>query len=320
MKIKFWILVVSIALSTNALCQGSIFPNSPIKIIVPFPPGAGADISARYFGRQLGLVLGQPIIVENRPGALGAIAVNAVKSAPADGCTIFLGSNSPMTVNPVMVKNLSYDPLKDLKPISGLARNTNVVIVAGNSPLRTLAELIATTKSSKQTVSMGVAAAGYQIVLEWFASVASVKFNVIPYKGGTPVYNDVAGGILNGAIAELAGTSQLIKAGKLRALATFGEFRHPDFPDVPTVKESGYPSLVSYSWNAFYVRSETPDEVTAKLAEAMKKVLATDGAKKFVAQSGTELMPLGPAAMRSFQEDEYRRFLNIADIAGIKAQ
>lgn len=313
-------VVVGMVLSASALGQNAAFPSGPLKIVVPFPPGAGADISARYFGRQLGLVLGQSVIVENRPGALGAIAVGAVKSAPADGYTLFLGSNSPMTVNPVMVKNLSYDPLKDLRPISGLARNTNVFIVPGNSKFRTLADLVAAAKTGKQPVNMGVAAAGYQIVLEWFSSAAGVKFNIIPYKGGTQVYNDVVGGTLNGAVAELAGTSQLIKSGKLRALATSGESRHPDFPNVPTVKESGYPTLVTYSWNAFYVRSETPDEVTTKLADAMQKVLATNEAKKFVAMAGTELMPLGPVAMRAFQEDEYKRFQHIADIAGIKAE
>jgi tripartite-type tricarboxylate transporter receptor subunit TctC len=313
-------IVVGMVLSASALGQNAAFPSGPLKIVVPFPPGAGADISARYFGRQLGSVLGQSVIVENRPGALGAIAVGAVKSAPADGYTLFLGSNSPMTVNPVMVKNLSYDPLKDLRPISGLARNTNVFIVPGNSKFRTLADLVAAARTGNQPVNMGVAAAGYQIVLEWFSSAAGVKFNIIPYKGGTQVYNDVVGGTLNGAVAELAGTSQLIKSGKLRALATSGESRHPDFPNVPTVKESGYPTLVTYSWNAFYVRSETPDDVTTKLADAMQKVLATNEAKKFVAMAGTELMPLGPVAMRAFQEDEYKRFQHIADIAGIKAE
>ena len=314
------IFFVGMLLSAFALGQDKDFPNRPIKVIVPFTPGAGADIPARFFSNQLAAVLGQPVVVENRPGAFGAIGVDAVKRAPADGYTLFLASNSPMTVNPVMIKNLSYDPIKDLKPISGLSRNRNVFIVPANSKLHTLADLVTTAKNSKQLLNVGTAASGYRIVLEWFSSAAGVKFNNVPYKGGSEVYRDVVGGQLDWAVAELAGTAQMIKSGMLRALATSGEARHPDFPDVPTIKESGYPGFVSYTWNSFYVRSETPDDVTTKLADAMQKVLATNAAREFVKGVGTELMPLAPVAMRIFQKDEAERFQNIANMAGIKAE
>jgi tripartite-type tricarboxylate transporter receptor subunit TctC len=315
-----WLLLAGMIVSVSALAQDKDFPNRPIRVIVPFPPGAGADLPARFFGNQLAGVLGQSVVIENRPGAFGAIAAGAVKNAPADGYTIFLGSNSPMTVNPVMIKNLSYDPIKDFKPVSGLTRNTNVFIVPANSKLQTLADLVTTAKSSKQPLNVGTAAAGYQIVLEWFAATAGVKFNNVPYKGGGQVYNDVVSGQLDWAVAELAGTAALIKAGKLRALATAGETRHPDFPEVPTIKESGYPGFVTYSWNSFYVRSDTPDDATTKLADAMQKVLATNAAREFVKTVGTELMPLAPGAMAAFQRDELKRFQGIANMAGIKAE
>jgi tripartite-type tricarboxylate transporter receptor subunit TctC len=313
-------LFVGMLLSGFALSQDRDFPNRPIRVIVPFPPGAGTDIPARFFGNQLSAVLGQPVVVENRPGAFGAIGIDAVKRAPADGYTLLLASNSPMTVNPVMIKNLSYDPIKDLRPISGLTRNTNVFIVPANSTLHTLADLVTTAKNNKQLLNVGTAASGYLLVLEWFSSAAGVKFNNIPYKGGGEVYRDVVGGQLDWAVAELAGTAQMIKSGRLRALATSGETRHPDFPDVPTIKESGYPGFVSYSWNSFYVRSETPDDVTTKLADAMQKALGTNAAKAFVKGVGTELMPLSPVAMRKFQKDEFERFQSIANIAGIVAE
>ena len=315
-----WTLLAALFLAPVTQAQdASQFPNRPLKVIVPFTPGAGSDIAARFFGNELGKVLGQSVVVENRPGAFGAVAVGAVKQAPADGYTLFLGGNSPMTVNPVVVAKLSYDPIKDLKPISGLARNTNVFIVPPGSKLNTIADLVAAAKETKVPLNAGTPASGYHLVLEWFASVAGVKFNHIPYKGGGQTYNDVAGGNLDLAVGELAGTAELIKSGKVRALAMTSETRHPDFPNVPTVKET-FPSFVTYSWNSFYVRSETPEAITAKLAEAMKTVLASEEAKKFVRTAGTELLPLGPAEMRKFQLEEMARFQAIADRAGIKPQ
>jgi tripartite-type tricarboxylate transporter receptor subunit TctC len=192
--------------------------------------------------------------------------------------------------------------------------------VPPNSKLRTLADLVATAKQSKQPLNAGTPAAGYYLVLEWFASEAGIKFNHIPYKGGGQTYTDVASGQIDLAVGELAGTAELIKTGRVRALAMTSSTRHPEFPDVPTVKESGYPTFVSYSWNSFYVRAETPDAITAKLAEAMKKVMATEAARKFVRTAGTELLPLGPEAMRKFQLEEMARFQGIADKAGIKQQ
>lgn len=314
-----WMFMAALLLPPAATAEDA-FPSRPIKVIVPFTPGAGSDIAARFFGMQMGAVLGTTVVVENRPGAFGAVAVGAVKAAPADGYTIFLGGNSPITVNPVVVANLSYDPVKELKPVSGLARNTNVFIVPPGSKLRTLADLVATAKQSKQPLNAGTPASGYHLVLEWFAREAGIKFNHIPYKGGGQTYTDVAGGQIDLAVGELAGTAELIKSGKVRALAMTSNTRHPDFPDVPTVKESGYPTFVSYSWNSFYVRAETPDAITAKLAEAMKKVMATEAARKFVRTAGTELLPLGPEAMRNFQMEEMARFQGIADKAGIKPQ
>lgn len=313
------VLLTGLLLAPFALAQKDSFPSRPIKIIVPFTPGAGSDISARFFGTKLGALLEQTVVVENKPGAAGTIGAAAAKSAPADGYTILLGSNSPMTVNPVMVANLPYDPIKDFRPISGLARNTNVFIVPAGSPFRTLADLVAAAKSERK-LNVGTAASGYEIVMEWFAAAAGVKFNNIPYKGGSQVYNDVAAGSLDWAVAELAGAATLIASGRVRALATTGDTRHPRFPDVPTVKESGYPEFVTYSWNAFYVRSETPDDVTAKLANGMQKILATEEAANFVKGVGTELLLLPPTAMRKFQIEEYERFKSIAARAGLKPQ
>ena len=320
MKRMLLVLVGLMAIAPLALGQTKDFPNRPVKVIVPFTPGSSSDTAARFFGEKLAAVLGQPFVVENRPGASGVISVMAVKSAPGDGHMILVASISLISVNPVMIKDLPYDPIKDLKPLSGLIRGMNAYIVAPNSKLLTLADLVAEAKKPQQPLNVGNFSAGYQLALQWFAGLAEVKFNYVPYKGAAPVFTDVMGNQLDFAIVDLAGVATLLKSGRLRALAVSGEKRDPDFPDVPTIKESGYPDYVNYSWTSFYVRSETPDDVTAKLADAVQKVLATNEARDFAKSLGGELMPYAPVAMLKFQRDELERFRRIATAAGIKAQ
>ena len=302
-----------------ALGQAKDFPNKAVKVIVPFTAGSGSDTSARFFGEQLAGVLGQPFVVENRPGASGVISVMAVKTAPADGYMILLASNSPLSVNPVTIKDLPYDPAKDLRPLSGLTRGMNAYIVPPNSKLNTLADVVAASKQG-QPLNVGNYSAGYHLALEWFANLAGIKFNHIPYKGGAPIFTDIMGNQLDMAIVDLGGVAPLLKSGKIKALAVSGEKRHPDFPDVPTIRESGYPDYVNYSWTSFYVRAQTPDDITAKLADALQNVLATNEAREFVRKTGAELMPYAPAAMQKYHMDELARFRRIAELTGIKPE
>jgi tripartite-type tricarboxylate transporter receptor subunit TctC len=302
-----------------ALGQAKEFPSKAVKVLVPFTAGSGSDTSARFFGEKLAAILGQPFVVENRPGASGVLSVMAVVTAPADGHSILLASNSPLSVNPVTIKDLPYDPLKDLKPLAGLTRGMSAFIVAPNSKLNTLADLVTVSKQG-QPLNVGNYSAGYHLALEWFANLAGIKFNHIPYKGGAPIFTDIMGNQLDMAIADLGGVAPLLKSGKIRALAVSGEKRHPDFPDVPTIRESGYPDYVNYTWTSFYVRAQTPDDITAKLADALEKALATNEAREFVRKTGAELMPLAPAAMQKFHRDELDRFRRIAEVAGIKPE
>ncbi len=319
MKQKTWVGLLTLMLTAPLVMgQAKDFPNRPVKVIVPYTAGSGSDTSARFFGEKLAAILGQPFVVENRPGASGVISVMTVKSAPADGYSILLASNSPLSVNAVTIKDLSYDPLKDLKPLSGLTRGMNAYVVASNSKLNTLADLVAVAKMGRQPLNAGSYSDGYQLALEWLANVMGVKFNYIPYKGGAQVFTDVMGNQLDFGLVDMGGVLPLLKSGRLRALAVSGEKRHAEFPNVPTVSESGYPEYVNYAWTSFCVRSETPDDVTAKLADALQKVLATSEARDFVRKMGAELMPLAPDAMRKFQRNEIDRFRHIADMAGFK--
>jgi tripartite-type tricarboxylate transporter receptor subunit TctC len=317
---RTWLVYLALMLvAPFASGQARDFPNHAVRVIVPFTPGSGSDTSARFFGEKLAAILGQPFVVENRPGASGVISVMAVKAAPADGYMILLASNSPLSVNPVTIKDLPYDPLKDLKPLSGMTRGMNAYIVAPNSKLKTLADVVTASRQGP-LLNVGNYSAGYHLALEWFATLAGIKLNHIPYKGGAPIFTDVMGNQLDFAIVDLGGVAPLLKSGKLRALAVSGEKRHPDFPDVPTIRESGYPDYVNYSWTSFYVRAQTPDDITAKLADALQAVLATNDAREFVKRTGGELMPYAPAAMSQYHRDELERFRRIAQVAGIKPE
>jgi len=319
MKQRMWAAFLSLMLTAPlALGQAKDFPNKPIKVIVPYTAGSGSDTSARFFGEKLAAILGQPFVVENKPGASGVISAMAVKTAPADGYTILLASNSPLSVNAVTIKDLPYDPIKDLKPMSGMTRGMNAYVVAPNSKLMTLADLVAAAKKERQPLNAGSYSDGYQLALEWLANVMGVKFNYIPYKGGSQVFTDVMGNQLDFGLVDMGGVVPLLKSGRLRALAVSGEARHPEFPNVPTIKESGYPEYVNYAWTSFCVRTETPDDVTAKLADALQKVLATQEARDFVKNMGAELMPFAPDAMRKFQLSEINRFRHVAEVAGFK--
>jgi tripartite-type tricarboxylate transporter receptor subunit TctC len=308
------------AIAPIALGQANDFPNRHVKIIVPFTSGSGADTASRFFGEQLTGVLGQPFVVENKPGASGTVAVNTVKGAPPDGYTILMGSNSLMAVNPIVMKDLPYDPVKDLKPIAGITRGVSVILVPNNSPFKSVADLVKAAKTDKKSLNAGTYAAGYHLALEWFAGLAGVKFTNVPYKGAAQVTTDVMGNQLDFAIVSFNGAAPLIKAGRLRALAVSAEKRLPAFPDLPTVAESGYPEYKHYTWTSFYVRSDTPDNVTARLADAMQKVLATKASQDYAVKTLVELMPLAPAAMRKFQIDELELHRRVANNAGIEPQ
>ncbi|MEK7492029.1 MAG: tripartite tricarboxylate transporter substrate binding protein [Pseudomonadota bacterium] len=296
------------------------FPTRPIRVIVPFTSGSGSDTSARYYGEQMGRTLGQPVVVENRPGANGLIGIQALKNAPADGYTVLLASNSPMSVNPIVMKNLPYDPLKDLKPVSGLSRNMNVFLVPEKSPIKTVADLVAHAKDRGKPLAVGTYSAGYQLAAAWFANLAGVQFVNVPYKGQAQIMTDVIGGQLDMAVVDLGGAITLLKEGKIRAVAVTGETRHRDFPNVPTIKESGYPDYAQYSWVSFYVRAGTPDDITDKLATAVQTALKSPESDAFLATKGGDPMPYPPKEMRQFQEREMARFRKVAAAAGIKPE
>lgn len=313
------LLLTSILMAFTVQAQDA-FPNRPLKIIVPTSPGSGSDTTARFFGEQLSAALGQPVLIENKPGANGVIAAMAVKQAPADGYTLFLGTNTHMAVNPVVVKDLPYDSLKDFKFVSGLARGMMMFVAPPSSKFGSVADLVGAAKATPAKLSVGSYTAGFQLSAEWFASVSATKHVYVPYRGAPEVFTAVMGEQLDWAVTDLIAALPQVKAGKLKAVAVSGEARYAEVPDVPTLKESGYPEYVNYTWTSMVIRAETPEPVTAKLVQTVNRILATQAARDFTAKIGSEQLLLGPAEMRKFQLSEIERFRRIADGAGIKPQ
>ena len=305
-------------MSGLALAQAASFPSKPIRILVPFSAGSGADTSSRFYGELLGRLFGQTVVVENRPGGSGIIAVQGVKNLPADGYTLLMASNSPMTVNPVMMKNLPYDPAKDFRPVIGVSKGPVAFIVRAESPYLTVKDLVEGTKKSGAPLPVGNYSAGCELVGAWLGTVTGLKVTPIPYKGGALMMTDIIGGQLVTGAIDFAGAAPLIRERRLRALAITGDKRDPAFPDVPTMKESGYPEFETYVWASFFVRTETPDDVTQKLFEGFRKVMASPEARAYQAAQPSALMDLGPVEMRAFVAAEFERFKRVAQQAGIE--
>jgi tripartite-type tricarboxylate transporter receptor subunit TctC len=317
----FFVAILVIALTGNVFAQDKDFPSKPFRIFVPFTAGSGSDTSARFFGERLAKQFGQTALVENKPGASGIIAVQALLALPADGHAILLASNSPISVNPISIKNLPYNPMTDLAPLAGLSRNMNVWVVNGNSKFNSLKDVVEHSKNNpSKPLSLANYSAGYRLAGEWFTSMTNVKFNHISYKGGAQIFTDLMGDQLDIGIADLGGAAALIKSGKLKALAVSGEKRHPDFPNVPNFIDSGFPEYVNYAWTSFYVKAGTPEVIKKRLIDALVKIRDSKEGADFNKASGADSMPFFGDTMQKFQQDELERFSRIAKAAGIQAE
>lgn len=316
-------LLASLALICTpwlAQAQGTAFPSKPLRVIVPFSAGSGSDTGARVYGEMLSKMVGQPVLVENRPGASGQIAIQTVRQAPADGYTILLASNSPLTVNPVVMKNLPYDPVKDIRPLVGLGKGAAAFVVKGDSPHRSMADLVASARSPRRALNAGNYSAGYQLINTWLGTAAGIEMTHVAYKGGAQMVNDVMSGDLDFGVIDFGGVQALMKEGRVRVLALTADRRHPSFPDIPTMKESGFPDFETWVWTGFYVRSDTPEPIVQRLADLWQQVLESEPAKAYQATQTSQVLHLKLDEMRRFQLAEYERFRRVAEAAGVKPQ
>lgn len=296
------------------------YPNHSVKFIVPFPPGSATDSSARYFGKKLSEMISQPVVIENKPGGNSFIAIQQVLNAPADGYTVFIGSNSPMAVNTAVFKSLPYDPVKDFKPLTMLTRVSNLFIVPENSSFNSVGELVAKAKESPNALNYCYGSAGYQLMSEHFNQSANIKTTGIPYKGASECVTAVMTRSVDFAILDITSAMELAKSGKVRALGISSEKRSPLLPNVPTLQEAGIKDYTAYAWVSAAVSAKTPPAEANTLAALMTKIAELPETKAFYENMGAETMRGGPEQMAAFQKSEITLWKRVANLAKIEQQ
>jgi tripartite-type tricarboxylate transporter receptor subunit TctC len=317
---------IALALGLGLLTLGSHAQTAPasdskaLKFIVPFPPGSGTDTSARYYARKVTELTGQAVVVDNKPGANGFIAVRAVLGAPADGTTVFVGSNSTLAVNAALFKQLPYDPVADFSPLSMLMRAPALMIAPPQLPQANLQDFIQAARAKPADFSYGSGSAGYQLMAELFNDAARTQIMGVPFKGASEAVTAVASGTVQLAFAEMTSAQELVKSGRIRALAVASDKRSGVLPQVPTASEAGLPGFAAYSWVAAAVNSRTPKEETDKLAALFTRIANLPETREFYERIGAEVMRGGPQEMRVFQQDEIKLWKRIAAQAKVELQ
>lgn len=283
---RFLLSLASLALAPRAFADA--YPDRPIKLIVPFAPGGATDILGRLLATGLSDQLGQPVIVENRPGAGTVVAGGLVAKSPPDGYTLFLGASSTLTHNPAIRAQLPYDPLRSFTPL-GLVADMGLVLVASNSlPAHTLKEVIDLSKAQPDKLSYGSYGTGSSVHFagEMLKLATGLRMMHVPFNGSSPSLTALMGGQVPLAVDTVVATTPLIKAGKIRPIATLGRERLPLLPQVPTVAESGYPGFQADTWFAFLAPAGLPAPVRARLEKALADVMADPALHKKLVDVG----------------------------------
>jgi len=313
---SFKCILLSVA-AASVLAQG--YPDKPLKLVVPFPPGGPTDIVGRLVAQKLAEGIGQPVVVENRPGAGGTVGSTAVARAPADGYTLLYGSTT-LAIAPSLYRDLAYDPRTAFAPISLVSRGPIIAAVNAQLPAKTLKDFIALAKSSPGRINYGSAGSGTppHLAAELFKTVAGVDLVHVPYKGGGPAVSDLAGGQVQVIFEGLPSLLPHIKSGKVRALAITGAKRDPALPEVPTFAEAGLPGYDANFWNGLVAPAGTPAEVIARLNSVLVQALATPEVHAALVRLGLEAAGTTPQQFGDFIAAEIDKWARVVKASGAK--
>ncbi len=313
--------LLTAALTALLLASGAqaAYPDKPVTNIVPFPPGGSTDMLARFMTQKMADKLGQPVVVENKPGATGAIGAAQVKRSAPDGYTLLTGSIGVWAVNPFLQKNLAYDPAKDFDLLTVAVRAPNVLVINPNVPAKNVAELIAYLKSKQGKVTFASSGAGssdhLSIALFW--QLTGTSGIHVPYKGGGPAISDLVAGHAEVSFQNLNAVIGHIKSGKLKVLASTGDKRSALLPDVPTLAESGYKDAVVYSWQAIAAPKGLPEDVKTKVLDSMMAALKDPEVAKKLTDLGFEIVASSPKEFATFLQMELARWKTVIEVGHI---
>ena len=308
-------------LMTAPAAMAQSFPNKPIRLVCPFPPGGAVDIASRAIAQELSKNLGQPVTVDNKPGAGGNIGGAEVARANPDGYTIFMTTSGIQAINPALYAKMPFDPNKDLTPVTALVSLNNVLVLHPSVKANSVPEVIAMAKSQPGAMNYASSGSGTSIHMsgEMFKSLTNVNITHIPYKGSAPAVTDLLGGQVMMMFDNIPSAIPHIKSGKLRALATTGAKRDPLLPDLPTMAEAGVAGYESGVWFGLSVPANTPREVIMKLnAEANKGTKSPEFVKRMT-DLGYIIMGTSPETMAEMNKAEVQRWGPIVKASGAKA-
>lgn len=296
------------------------WPTKPIRIVLQFPPGGSTDVVARILAQSMTTSLGQTVVVENKPGADGAIAAEYVMRSEPDGHTFFLASNTPMMQVPLLRKKPPYDPVKNFTPISMVGRYVYVLVVNPNVPAKNAKELLEYAQKNPGKLNYGSYSGVTQLMHTKLTKEAKVETNLIPYKGEGPTINDMLGGHVQLTFATPTSTLSNINADKLRAMAVLLPKRSALLPDVPTAAEAGIPTLQAGTWAALFGPANMPPEIASKMSQALNTAMAQPDVRERIAKQGFDLGGSTPKELGSFVQDQLKAWAQAFADAGLKAE
>ena len=320
----FSALAIALGLASSLLtapaAMAQAYPNKPIRLVCPFPPGGAVDIASRAIALELSKNLGQPVTVDNKPGAGGNIGGADVARSTPDGYTLFMTTSGIQGINPALYAKMPFDPNKDLAPVAALVSLNNVLVLHPSVKANSVAEVIALAKSQPGNINYASSGSGTSIHMsgEMFKSLTNVSLTHIPYKGSAPAMNDLLGGQVMMMFDNIPSAIPHIKSGKLRALATTGAKRDPLLPDLPTIAESGVAGYESGVWFGLAVPANTPRDVIARLStEAVKGTKSPEFVKRMT-DLGYIIMGSTPEVMAEMNKAEVQRWGPIVKASGAK--
>ena len=318
-EIVRWLALVAVVVGSPAFAQS--YPNHPVKIIVPFAAGSATDIMARIIAEELRASLGQPFVVENKPGASAQIGAEAVAQSPPDGYTLFVTTNTSHSANPFLFKKINYDPVKDFAPVANIMRIPVIIVVDPKLPVKTLADLVTYAKANPGKVSFGYGNSIGQVVGASFAKRTGIDIITVPYKSSPQALTDVMGGQVTYSVSDMAAGQSAVQGGKVRALGVSSGKRSSLMPDLPAIAETpGLEGFEVIAWVAMFAPAKTPKDVIDKLNAVVRKALAKPEVKEKIASFAAEAEPGTPEELGEFVKDQLASWGKSIKDAGIQPE
>ena len=315
-----WLAALVIGAPAAIAQTAANYPNKPVRVILPFPPGGSTNIVTSIYAKKLNEDWGQPIIVDNRPGGNTLIGSEAMVRSTPDGYTL-LGVTSSHIINPWLQPKLPYDTFRDFAPISTLTRADFMIAVNPNVPAGNLKELIAYAKSNPGKANFGTVNLGsvQHLAIELFMDTTGTKFTVVPYKGGAPLNADLVSGVLQVIFNNPASMSPFLKSGKMKGIAVSGDNRKAALPDVPTFAEAGLPGFAGVNWMALLAPAATPKDIVQKINANIARAQASNDVRELLVNQAIEPYPLSVAATEAMMRADYERYGRIIREKNIKS-